>query len=383
MTRAAGRTAGKAADTAGKAGDTAGKTAKKAGSAAPGGALTDALGTLAGTLANRAASSVAGTVSRSAQRLTDYADGGGGDGDGGGGLGTALTGAKKLAEGQTPVRAALSTGASKVKEKVKSAFGGGGSGKKGGGLKLTNIVEAIDVGVPVDVAYDQWTRFTDFPTFMKKVENVEQESDEKLSWKAQVLWSHRSWDSTITDQVPDQHIVWRSKGEKGYVDGAVTFHELGPNLTRILLVLEYHPQGFFEQTGNLWRAQGRRARLELKHFRRHVMTKTLLHPEELEGWRGTIHDEEVVDDGSDARPPRESGGSEDEDERDDDYDEGEGDGEDYEDEEYDDSDDSEESEDEEDDEDQDRDETEQDDSGDDRETPARRGGGRRGRGGRA
>lgn len=320
MTRAARAAADKAsstakgtAKTASKAGDKAGDAAKKVGEAAPGGELTSALSTLAGVAAKKAGSMVAGKVSESAGRLTDYATG-----QGDGGLMTALTGAKKLAEGKSPVGAALSTGVSKVGEKVKKAFGGG-SGKKGGGLKLTNIVESIDVGVPVEVAYDQWTRFTDFPSFMKKVENVEQESDEKLTWKAQVLWSHRSWKSTITDQVPDQHIVWRSEGEKGYVDGAVTFHELAPRLTRILLVLEYHPQGFFEQTGNLWRAQGRRVRLELKHFRRHVMTQTLLHPDEVEGWRGTIHDGEVVDAG-DEEPNDDREADESEEDYEDDYD---------------------------------------------------------------
>src|SRR5204863_719972 len=133
-------------------------------------------------------------------------------------------------------------------------------------------------------------------SFMKKVENVEQPEEVKTNWKAQVLWSHRTWEATIQEQVPDDRIIWRSKGEKGHVDGAVTFHELAPNLTRILIVLEYHPQGFFEYTGNLWRAQGRRARLELKHFRRHVMTEAILHPDEIEGWRGVIHDGEVVQD---------------------------------------------------------------------------------------
>lgn len=176
-------------------------------------------------------------------------------------------------------------------EKLKEAVTGGGGGKGAG--KITNIVESIDVGVPVWVAYDQWTRFTDFPDFLKKVEKVEQESDTELSWRAQILWSHRDWKSTIMDQVPDERIVWKSEGAKGYVDGAVTFHELAPNLTRILVVLEYYPQGLFEKTGNLWRAQGRRVRLELKHFRRHVMTENLLHPEEVEGWRGEIHDGEV------------------------------------------------------------------------------------------
>jgi hypothetical protein len=163
-------------------------------------------------------------------------------------------------------------------------------------VKVTNIVEAIDVGVPVRVAYNQWTRFSDWPSFMKKVESVEQDGDEKLTWRAQIFWSHRTWDSTIVEQVPDRRIVWRSSGAKGSVDGSVTFHELAPELTRILLVLEYHPQGLFERTGNIWRAQGRRARLELKHFARHAMTQSVLHPDEVEGWRGEIRDSEVVKD---------------------------------------------------------------------------------------
>ena len=124
--------------------------------------------------------------------------------------------------------------------------------------------------------------------------DVEMKDDEtKTKWKAQIFLSHREWESTILEQVPDEKIVWRSSGEKGHVDGAVTFHELSPNLTRILVVLEYYPQGLFERTGNLWRAQGRRARLELKHFRRHVMTEVLQNPDDVEGWRGVIEDGKV------------------------------------------------------------------------------------------
>jgi hypothetical protein len=150
--------------------------------------------------------------------------------------------------------------------------------------------------VPISVAYNQWTSFNEVSSVMKKVKNVDEETDEEttISWKAQVFWSHRTWEAKILEQVPDEKIVWKSKGEKGHVDGAVTFHELGPNLTRILVVLEYYPQGFMERTGNIWRAQGRRARLELKHFRRHVMTRTILNPDEVEGWRGVIEDGEVV-----------------------------------------------------------------------------------------
>jgi hypothetical protein len=189
---------------------------------------------------------------------------------------------------------------------------------------------------------------------MKKVENVDQKDEQKLTFKAQVLWSHRQWEATIVDQVPDERIVWRSKGEKGRVDGAVTFHELAPDLTRVVVVLEYYPQGLFERTGNLWRAQGRRVRLELKHFRRHVMTQAMLHPDDIEGWRGEIHDRKVVKSDDEVRQEEDDDGAQaddQEDERDDDAED-----------EYDD-----ESEEDQDEDDEDADEDDEDD-----ERPARR-----------
>jgi uncharacterized membrane protein len=217
----------------------------------------------------------------------------------GGPIGKAVEkGGKAAAQGDSPLLGGLKGAASGIKDKIT----GGGGGKGGGGkaTKSTNIIETIDVGVPVKVAYNQWTEFGAFPSFMKKVENVEAQDDNKITFKAQIFLSHRTWEATILEQVPDERIVWRSKGEKGHVDGAVTFHEIGPNLTRILVVLEYYAQGLFEKTGNIWEAQGRRARAELRHFRRHVMTRTILDPDAVEGWRGTIHDGEVVESHEDA-----------------------------------------------------------------------------------
>ena len=215
-------------------------------------------------------------------------------GSGEGSMGKAAAkGAEKLAEGDSPLKAGLSGAATGVKEQVKDVFTGGssGGGKK---QKVTNIVEYVDVGVPVSVAYNQWTQFQDWSDFMKKVENVDQQSDEKISFKGQVFWSHRTWDSTIIQQVPDEQIVWRSTGQKGHLDGGVTFHELAPRLTRIIAVVEYYPQGFMEKTGNIWRAVGRRVQVEFKRYVRQVMTSTILDPDSVEGWRGEIRDSEVV-----------------------------------------------------------------------------------------
>ena len=209
-------------------------------------------------------------------------------GDGSGAAGKA---AESIKEGESPAKAATKAGTSALKDKVKEAVGGGGGGKK---MKVVNILETIDVPVPRRVAYDKWTQFQDIPDFTRKVEKVDQKEDEKLEWKAQVFLSHRTWQATIKEQVPDERIVWESSGEKGHVDGAVTFHELAPDLTRVLMTLEYHPQGFFEKTANLWRAQGRRARADMRQFRREMTMQTMLEQEEQDGWRGEIRDKEVV-----------------------------------------------------------------------------------------
>ena len=304
-TGAAGKAGKTATGAAGRAGKAATDTAQKtAGAATPTGHLQNSLQNLAGTVTEKAMDTVAGKITGTAGRLHEYAEGTGNTG-----LLSAVTGVEKLSQGASPLKAAMSAGLEGVKstakqkfQDVKESFGGGGrKGSGGKKIKLTNIVEQIDVGVPVRLAYDQWTQFADWPKFMKKVEQVEQAADEKLQWTGKVFWSRRNWESTILEQVPFERIVWRSKGGKGYIDGAVTFHEITENLTRIVLVLEYHPRGLFEKTANLWRAVGRRARLELKHFQRQVMTESILHPDDIEGWHGEIRDSKVVKDDETAR----------------------------------------------------------------------------------
>lgn len=201
----------------------------------------------------------------------------------------------RVLQGESPLKAFVGEKAKGAKDslvgKVKGAFGGGGKGgRKSGDKKVTSIIEVLDIGVPLRTAYDHWTQYEKFSGFTKGVRDVSKTDEMNSNWKVKVGPSTRSWRATVQEQVPDERIVWTSEGAKGTTRGAVSFHELGPNLTRIVLVVEYYPGGFFEKTGNLWRAQGRRLRLDFKHFQRHVT----LTDEEPEGWRGEIRDGEVV-----------------------------------------------------------------------------------------
>ncbi|MFH5821031.1 SRPBCC family protein [Georgenia sp. AZ-5] len=287
------------------------KTAQESGTSTgklPIDALKGSAGGFARALGGRAVDKLTDRVGGVADRLTAYASGEkapsagegeqGGDGDGVSAKAAAAgKAAEKMAEGESPVKAGLSAAATGVKEKVKGVFGGGGKGKGKGGkkFKFNNFVESFDVGVPVEVAYNQWTEYDRWPDFMKKLEHAELNKDDgKVKFKGQVFWSHREWETSIKEQVPYKRIVWDSTGRKGHISGAVTFQPLGEELTRIAVILEYHPQGLMEKTANIWRAANRRMRLELKFWQRYVMTQAVLHPEDLEGYHAEIHDKEIV-----------------------------------------------------------------------------------------
>jgi len=224
--------------------------------------------------------SIGDRIGDATDRLEDFASNGG----------PVKKAAKNAAQGDSPLKAGAKALGSTVKDKLGGLLDGKGGG--GNSTKATLIEETIDVGVPVSVAYNQWTQFQEFGRFTKGVQSVSQNDDATTTWKAKVAFSTRSWKAEIKEQIPDEKIAWTADGDKGSVNGVVTFHELAPNLTRVLLELEYHPKGLMEKTGNLWRAQGRRARLDLKNFRWYVMSQG----EESGAWRGEIHDGEVTQD---------------------------------------------------------------------------------------
>ena len=104
------------------------------------------------------------------------------------------------------------------------------------------VEKSIDVDVPVQTAYNQWTQFESFPEFMDGVIEVRQLNDTRLHWKAKVAGKEKEWDAEITEQRPDERVAWRA------VDGApnggvVTFHRIGESQTRVMLQLEAEPEG--------------------------------------------------------------------------------------------------------------------------------------------
>ncbi|THA87448.1 SRPBCC family protein [Streptomyces sp. LRa12] len=279
------------------------------GGPSPLGDLKDALGGYLSAAGHGLVGRAGDRLGSLTDRLTESADGGGANGGTG---------------GSEPGTGGSRSGSDGSKSGSDGSKSGSGGSKSGGSVKATHIMETVDIGVPLRTVYDQWTQLQDFSDFTKGVQSVSPHDETTSDWTAKIAFSTRSWKATVQEQIPDQRIVWTSEGAKGSTNGVVTFHELAPRLTRVVVVVEYYPAGFFEKTGNLWRAQGRRLRLDLKHFARHV---TMTDAEEIEGWRGEIRDGEVVKSHEEALEEDEDAADEYEDDEEGEYDEEESDGE--------------------------------------------------------
>jgi uncharacterized membrane protein len=191
-----------------------------------------------------------------------------------------------------------------VTDALKSAlpFGGGGSGSGGGsgGSKGTvpgvgkgrrmPVQQSIDIGAPVETVYNQWTQYELWPSFMHRVTDVTQKDQCTVSFSTKIWGKKKEFVAKIETQRPDERVKW--KVEQGITHtGVVTFHELGPRLTRVLLNLDVDPGGMLEKAARGLRHVKRAARADLHRFKAFIEVQEV----ETGAWRGVIENGKVVE----------------------------------------------------------------------------------------
>jgi uncharacterized membrane protein len=134
---------------------------------------------------------------------------------------------------------------------------------------MASIEKAIDVNVPAQVAYDQWTQFEEFPRFMDGVESVQQLDERRLHWKANIGGAVEQWDAEITEQIPGKRIAWRSTSGARNA-GVVTFHRISDDSARVMLQLDYEPETWSESLGDLLGFVTRRVEGDLERFKQFI-----------------------------------------------------------------------------------------------------------------
>ena len=191
-------------------------------------------------------------------------------------------------------------------EKVNDKAGDGGGGGKGaqpgvGKGRRMPVQQAIDVGVPVSVAYNQFTQFEEWPKFMHRVQSVSQEDETHLKFKTKIWLFSREFTAEIEEQRPDERILWNvTEGITHH--GVATFHELAPRLTRIEISVDVEPSGLIEKSARGMRHVKRAIRADLHRYKAY----TMMHEEADGEWRGTIEDGEVKEEAESESKERES-----------------------------------------------------------------------------
>ena len=148
---------------------------------------------------------------------------------------------------------------------------------------MATIEQSVEVGQPLRTVYNQWTQFEEFPRFMEGVEEVRQLDDTHLHWTAEIGGQRREWDAEITEQKPDERIAWRSR-EGAENAGVVTFHRIDDASTKVMLQLEFDPEGVVEQVGDKLGVIERRAAGDLERFREFIEARG----RESGAWRGEV-----------------------------------------------------------------------------------------------
>ena len=152
------------------------------------------------------------------------------------------------------------------------------------------IEESVEVEVPISTAYNQWTQFEEFPQFMGGVDSVRQIDETHLHWAASIGGKTREWDAEITEQRPDERVAWTATSGKRN-GGVVTFHHLSDSRSKVMVQLDYKPEGLVERVGSVTGADRRRVRADLKRFKGLIEARGTASG----GWRGKVEHGEAVE----------------------------------------------------------------------------------------
>lgn len=156
---------------------------------------------------------------------------------------------------------------------------------------MDHVEKSIEVEAPLSMVYNQWTQFEEFPQFMHGVEEVKQLDEKRLQWRAEIGGKIVEWDAEIFEQIPDQRVAWRSTSGP-LNSGMVNFEGLGPNRTRVLLKINYRPEGAIEKIGSVLGVVSQRVEGDLERFKEFIEDRGA----ETGAWRGQIDGRTVESD---------------------------------------------------------------------------------------
>lgn len=150
---------------------------------------------------------------------------------------------------------------------------------------MPKIEDSIEVQVPIQRAYNQWTQFEKFPEFMDGIQSVQQLDDTHVQWVAEIRGETREWTTEIVEQEPDKKVAWKTIDGEIRNDGVVTFEEVAGGQTRVNVQMDVEGESATENVaGDLLGVVKRQVRGDLERFKELIEGSD----EESGAWRGEV-----------------------------------------------------------------------------------------------
>jgi uncharacterized membrane protein len=156
---------------------------------------------------------------------------------------------------------------------------------------MPKVQDSIEVQVPVQQAYNQWTQFEEFPKFMDGIQSVQQLDETHVEWVAEIRGESRQWTTEITEQQPDEKVAWKTIDGEVRNDGVVTFEQLGNNQTRVNVEMDVESESTPENVaGDLLGVVRDQVHGDLERFKQLIENRG----RETGAWRREIQDGETT-----------------------------------------------------------------------------------------
>ena len=119
---------------------------------------------------------------------------------------------------------------------------------------------------------------------MGGVERIKQLDDRHNHWVTKIDGVTREFDTEITEQRPEERVAWTSTAGEAKHAGVVTFHRLDDARTRVMIQIDWEPEGIVEKAGAALGFDDRQVKADARRFKEFIESRGT----QTGSWRGEV-----------------------------------------------------------------------------------------------
>ncbi|MEW2496066.1 SRPBCC family protein [Streptomyces nodosus] len=113
---------------------------------------------------------------------------------------------------------------------------------------MSTLEEHVDVGVPIDTAWNSLHRVEGYPRFVEGVREARSETEGRARLDVEAGGRSREFETELSDRGGERVMEWRTTGGPP-LTGSFSLQELDRDRTRVQIRLEYDPGSVRETFG--------------------------------------------------------------------------------------------------------------------------------------